>query len=795
YALFITGLDPLQYKLLFERFLNPERISMPDFDIDFCQANRERVIDYVKDKYGRDAVSQIATFGTMAAKAALRDIGRVLGMGYGHVDSVAKLIPAPPGKTVTLAKVPEKPDPGVIYARQEAPELEQREAAEEEVAELLSLATRVEGMVRNIGMHAGGVLIAPGKITDFCPLYQQPGSDSAVSQFDKDDVEAIGLVKFDFLGLATLTILELARDYIRARRKGQEDFAFETLPLNDRQSYALMSEGKTVAVFQLESSGMQRMLKDAKPSVFEDIIALVALYRPGPMDLIPSFCARKHGREEVEYPHPLMREVLQETYGIMVYQEQVMQVAQIVGGYSLGGADLLRRAMGKKKVEEMAEHRAIFAEGAGKKGIEEPKANEIFDLMEKFAGYGFNKSHAAAYALLAYHTAYLKAHYLAEFTAANMSVALDDTDKLKIFHDDAVNLGITFEPPNVNTCNYRFEPVADRVVRYGLGAVKGTGQSAVEAIIQARKDGGPFKSLFDFCARVDRSRMNKRTVDALIKGGAFDLLEPDRARLVASIGLAFEYADNQAAHADQGGLFDFGGDDDHGSSTQEPDLAPAAPWSIKEQLTFEKVALGFYLSGHLFDQSGEEVRRFAKRAIADLIDSREPQILAGIVSDLRIINGQRGRVGIFKLDDKSDAIEAVANEELLNANKDVLKDDELIIVSGKVQPDRFSGGVRLNVQQVWSLEAARCRFGKFLRVEVNGVAPPVAELVQAFPARPMQTESGEVQQGLTVRLHLKRETAVGELELGEQAKFFPTDEALLRWKAAAQDGRARIVYD
>ncbi len=792
YALKITDLDPLKYNLLFERFLNPERVSMPDFDIDFCQGNRDRVIDYVKDKYGREAVSQIATFGTMAAKAALRDVGRVLGMGYGHVDGVAKLVPAPPGKTVTLKRPGDKPDPGIIYARLEAPEIEQREKNEEEVAELLALAERVEGMVRNIGMHAGGVLIAPGKITDFCPLYMQPGSDSAVSQFDKDDMEAIGLVKFDFLGLATLTILELAKDYIRARRPKQENFALERIPLNDRASYQLMSEGKTVAVFQLESSGMQRMLKDAKPSVFEDIIALVALYRPGPMDLIPSFCARKHGREEVEYPHPLMKTVLEETYGIMVYQEQVMQVAQIVGGYSLGGADLLRRAMGKKKLEEMVAHRATFAEGAGKQGIEEPKANEIFDLMEKFAGYGFNKSHAAAYALLAYHTAYLKAHYLAEFTAANMSVALDDTDKLKIFHDDAVNLGLTFEPPNINTGNYRFEPVEDKVVRYGLGAVKGTGQSAIEAIIQARTEGGPFKSIFDFAARVDRSRINKRTVEALIKAGAFDLLHPERSQVVASIGLAFEYADSQAAHADQGGLFDF--DDSHAASTTEPELIDAKPWSIKERLSLEKVALGFYLSGHLFDQSGAEVRKFAKREIADLIDTREPQVLAGIVGDLRVINGQRGRVAIFKLDDKSESIEAVANEDLLNANKDLLKDDELIIVVGKAQPDRFSGGMRLNVQQVFDLATARCRFGKYLRVEVNGSVPPVAEVLREHPSRRVETEEGPVTQGLPVRLVLHRDGASGELDLGDEGRFFPSDAALDRWLEGSH-GKSAVVYD
>jgi DNA polymerase-3 subunit alpha len=792
YALKITDLDPLKYNLLFERFLNPDRVSMPDFDIDFCQGNRDRVIDYVKDKYGRNAVSQIATFGTMAAKAALRDVGRVLGMGYGHVDSIAKLVPAPPGKTVTLARPGDKPDPSIIYARKEAPEIELREKNEEEVAELLALAERVEGMVRNIGMHAGGVLIAPGKITDFCPLYMQPGSDSAVSQFDKDDVEAIGLVKFDFLGLATLTILELAKDFIRARHEKLRDFRLEDIALDDRGAYRLMSEGKTVAVFQLESSGMQRMLRDAKPSVFEDIIALVALYRPGPMDLIPSFCLRKHGREQVDYPHPLMEEVLKETYGIMVYQEQVMQVAQLVGGYTLGGADLLRRAMGKKKLEEMVAHRATFAEGAGKKGIPENKANEIFDLMEKFAGYGFNKSHAACYALLAYHTAYLKVHFLAEFTAANMSVALDDTDKLKIFHDDAVNLGITFEPPNINTGTYRFEPVDAKVVRYGLGAIKGTGQSAIEAIVQARTEGGPFTSLFDFCARVDRARINKRTVEALIKAGAFDLLHTERSMACASIALAFDYADTQAAHADQGGLFDFG--DSHAASTQEPELVHAAPWSIKERLSLEKVALGFYLSGHLFDQSADEVRRFAKGSIADISDSREPQILAGIVGDLRVVNGQRGRVAIFKLDDKTDFIEAVANEDLLNANKDLLKDDELIIVSGKVQPDRFSGGLRLNVQQVWGLAEARCRFGKYLRVEVNGSVPPVAEMLRDFPTRRVDSEQGPLTQGLPVRLVLQREKARAELDLGDEGRFFPSDAALDRWRASAH-GRAGVVYE
>ncbi len=460
YALLITDLDPLQYKLLFERFLNPERVSMPDFDIDFCQGNRDRVIEYVKDKYGREAVSQIATFGTMASKAALRDVGRVLGMGYGHVDSVAKLVPGLPGKTYTLCPVPAEPDPGVIYVRAEVPELEQREKAEEEVAELLSLAMRVEGLVRNVGMHAGGVLIAPGKITDFCPLYQQPGSDSAVSQFDKDDVEAIGLVKFDFLGLATLTILELAKDYIRARRPNRAEFAYENLPLDDARVYRLFAEGRTEAVFQFESRGMQGMLREAKPGRLEDLIALNAMFRPGPMENIPSFCARKNGKEEIAYPHPLLEPVLAETYGIFVYQEQVMQSAQVLGGYSLGGADLLRRAMGKKKAEEMATQRGIFREGADKQGIGPEKANEVFDLMEKFAGYGFNKSHAAAYSLLAYHTAWVKVHCTAEFYAANMSVEIDNSDKLKALLFDARTFGVTIETPDVNAGTYRFEPMS-----------------------------------------------------------------------------------------------------------------------------------------------------------------------------------------------------------------------------------------------------------------------------------------------------------------------------------------------
>ena len=784
YALKITDLDPLQYNLLFERFLNPERVSMPDFDIDFCQANRDRVIEYVKEKYGRNAVSQIATFGTMAARAAIRDVGRVLDMSYTFCDGISKLIPNKPSQHITIA--------GAIDAE---PILAERLDKEDEVKTLLALAQKLEGLTRNVGMHAGGVLIAPGKLTDFCPLYQQPGSDAAVSQYDKDDVEAAGLVKFDFLGLATLTILEIAREFIQSRHKGQEAFAFENIPLNDDATYKLFQDGKTEAVFQFESRGMQGMLRDARPTRLEDLIALNALYRPGPMDLIPSFVARKHGREEVVYPHPLVESVLSETYGIMVYQEQVMQTAQLLGGYSLGGADLLRRAMGKKKPEEMAEHRQIFREGAAKNGISEQKADEIFDLMEKFAGYGFNKSHAAAYSLLAYHTAWLKVHYTAEFFCANMTVEMDDTDKLKVLFEDALKMGLSFEPPDVNRGFYRFEPISNQVIRYGLGAVKGTGQQAIEAIVRAREEGGAFTSLFDFCCRVDRTRVNKRTVEALIKAGAFDSLQLNRAALLASVERAFDFANAAEANANQGGLFDMMGADAHGASTQEPDLVQALPWGVKERLTQEKTAIGFYLSGHLFDEVHAEVRRFARTPIADLGESREPQLVAGIVSDWRVINVQRGKLAIFKLDDKSAVIEVTADEALMHAARQILREDELVVMMVKVQTDRFSGGLRLSAQQVWDLPQARCRFGKFLRLAVNGTTPDIARILREHPPRSELSEQGELTRGLGVRVNVLRDGAIAEVALGAGAQFFPSDAALASWVAQAHEGKAQIVYD
>ncbi|MES2932395.1 MAG: DNA polymerase III subunit alpha [Pseudomonadota bacterium] len=761
YSLLITDLDPLEYNLLFERFLNPERVSMPDFDIDFCQEGRDRVIQHVKDLYGKDAVSQIATFGTMAAKGAIRDVGRVLDFGYNFCDGISKLIPFKPGKHVTIAD-----------AIKEEPALAERLENEEEVKQLINLAQQVEGIARNIGMHAGGVLIAPGKLTDFCPLYTQGGDSGVVSQYDKDDVEAVGLVKFDFLGLTTLTILDRAVRYIKQLDPAQADFNLESLPLKDKPSYDLLTQAKTVAVFQLESRGMQGMLKDARPDRFEDIIALVALYRPGPMDLIPDFCKRKHG-ERFEYPDPRTEGILSETYGIMVYQEQVMQMAQVVGGYSLGGADLLRRAMGKKKAEEMAEHRQIFRDGAAKDGLSEAKADEIFDLMEKFAGYGFNKSHAAAYALLSYHTAYLKAHHPAAFMAANLSLAMDDTDKIKILVEDCLEIcGLTLLPPDVNQSDYRFMPVGEAPsvskkkvtqIRYGLGAVKGSGQSAIEAIVAARMD-GPFTDLFDFCKRVDKRQINRRTIDSLIRAGAFDCLGLDRAILLASVGFAMEVAEQAQASANQVSLF--GGDES--DMVAPPDYIKAAPWSDKQRLTEEKLALGFYLSGHLFNAYSTEARRFARTKLCDLEPSREPKWIAGVISSVRTQMTQRGKIIIITLDDNSATVDVTIYSELYEANKRLFKEDEFLAICGKVSEDRFSGGLRITAEKAMDIVAARTQFGRSVGVDITGPLDMqrLRELLQ-----PLRVEAG-----LPMVLRYHRADAECELRLGESWKVAPSDE-------------------
>jgi DNA polymerase-3 subunit alpha len=761
YCLLITDLDPLKYNLLFERFLNPERVSMPDFDIDFCQENRDRVIQHVKDLYGRDAVSQIATFGTMAAKGAIRDVGRVLDFGYNFCDGISKLIPFKPGKQVSIAE-----------AIEEEPLLKERLENEEEVKQLLELAQQVEGITRNIGMHAGGVLIAPGQLTDFCPLYTQGGETGVVSQYDKDDVEAVGLVKFDFLGLTTLTILDRAVNYIKQLDPEQSEFDLARLPLNDKASYDLLTKAKTVAIFQLESRGMQGMLKDARPDRFEDIIALVALYRPGPMDLIPDFCKRKHG-EKFDYPDPRTEGILSETYGIMVYQEQVMQMAQIIGGYSLGGADMLRRAMGKKKAEEMAEHREIFRKGAGERGLTVEKADEIFDLMEKFAGYGFNKSHAAAYALLSYHTAYLKVHHTAAFMAANMSLAMEDTDKIKILVEDSIDVcRLKLLPPDINESQYRFTPegapfsVTGKQVtniRYGLGAVKGSGQGAIEAIVAARTSGGKFKDLFDFCKRVDRKQINRRTIESLIRAGAMDCFGVDRAILLASVAFAVEVADQAAASVNQVSLF--GGDDS--DLVAPPEYVKATPWTDKQKLSEEKIALGFYLSGHMFDTYAGEVRRFSRTKLADLDPSREPRMLCGVITGVRTQMTQRGKILIVSLDDKTAVVEVTVYSEVFEANKNIFKEDEFLLVVGKVSEDRFNGGLRITAEKVFDLATSRIQYGHKLEMSLSCDVNPakLAEVLQPY----------RNPNGLPVSMRIKPQGVECTLQLGDEWRVAPSD--------------------
>jgi DNA polymerase III subunit alpha len=771
YSLGITDLDPLRYNLLFERFLNPERVSMPDFDIDFCQHGRDRVIAYVKEKYGKDAVSQIATFGTMAARAAIRDVGRVLEQPYGFVDGISKLIPNKPGQQVTIEQ-----------AKKDEKLLAERESREEEVKQLLGLAQQLEGMTRNVGMHAGGVLIAPGKLTDFCPLYTQGSKDGGdagvVSQFDKDDVEAVGLVKFDFLGLTTLTILDWAERYIHQLYPEKKDWRVGQVPLDDPAAFEVLKNANTVAVFQLESRGMQGMLREAKPDRFEDIIALVALYRPGPMDLIPSFIARKHGKEQVHYPDPRVEPVLRETYGIMVYQEQVMQMAQIIGGYSLGGADLLRRAMGKKKPEEMAEHRQLFRDGSSKSGLKPDKADEIFDLMEKFAGYGFNKSHAAAYALLAYHTAWLKAHYPAEFMAANMSLAMDDTDKVKILYEDALANKIKILPPDVNTSVYRFMPLredqnnkeqAATMIRYGLGAIRGTGEGAIEQIIQARAN-GPFIDLFDFCLRLDRRVVNRRTMEALIRAGAFDSLYggfDSRSTLLASLPRAMEAADQADASAQQVSLFDMAGSADE----HKPELVKEGPWFEKRRLQEEKTALGLYLTGHLFDAYRDEVSHFVRTKLNQLTEGKD-RLIAGIMTSTRSMMGPRGKLMIATIDDGTAQLEMTIYSELFEPNRHWLKEDELIIAKVSVTPDKFSGGMRVVAESIMDVTTARLKFARSLHVQLQqGID------IQGFKQQ-VNNFVGKKPQGLLMTADVISNGSVCLVQFPETWKIYPDDESI-----------------
>jgi len=757
YSLGITDLDPLAYDLLFERFLNPERVSMPDFDVDFCQDGRERVIDYVKQKYGADSVSQIATFGTMAAKAVVRDVGRVLDLPYNFVDQLAKLIPNELG--ISLAK-----------AREQEPLINERAEKEEEVRELLELAQRLEGMTRNVGMHAGGVLIAPGKLTDFCPLYVANGSESAISQFDKDDVEQVGLVKFDFLGLRTLTIIDWAVRYIRELQQaaGQDaNFNIELLPLNDAPTYRLLKACNTTAVFQLESRGMKDLIKRLQPDCFDDVVALVALFRPGPLQsgMVDDFINRKHGRAKVDYMHPKLEATLKPTYGVIVYQEQVMQIAQILGGYSLGSADLLRRAMGKKKAEEMAEHRSIFVGGATERGVVPKQAEYLFDLMEKFAEYGFNKSHSAAYALVAYQTAYLKAHYPAAFMAATLSGDMDDTDKVHVFYEDCAAQGLEMLPPDVNASGYRFVPVGERQVRYGLGGIKGTGEGAIAAMIKVREQGGPFIDLFDFCRRVDKRIVNRRVVESLVRAGAFDSINDHRASLLASVGIALESAEQASRSVNQNSLFNLFED----SAAHDIVLINVPRWGEREQLLNEKVALGYYFSGHPFTAYQKDVAAFVKTRLKDIAPSPQPVILAGIIYAIRTQMTRRGKMAFVSLDDGSALVEVAVFNELFDANRNVLKEDQLLVVEGKVSRDDFSGGLRVSSDKLYDIGGARSRFAKSMRLACNG---------QASAAKLLQLLSPYRNGSCPVTINYRNGNASCEVELGEGWRVSLHDDLL-----------------
>ena len=699
YALGITDLDPLHYGLLFERFLNPERVSMPDFDVDFCQHNRDRTIEYVKRTYGVDAVSQIVTFGAMGAKAVVRDVGRVLNMNYKKVDELAKLIPQKPGLDVTLAKAAEM-EPAF------------KEMAErEDYVELMSYAQKLEGLTRNLGMHAGGVLIAPSKLTDFCPLYNADGKpENTVSQFDKKDIENVGLVKFDFLGLTTLTILTKAAEYID-RLNPDTKFDLSRIPTDDKKTLELFQQGNTGAVFQFESDGMREQLRQAKPDCLEDLVALNALYRPGPMDQIPHFIDRKFGREKVEYLDPRMEPILRETYGIMVYQEQVMLVARAIGGYSLGGADLLRRAMGKKNVEEMKRQRAVFLQGAAERGVTAETATEIFDLMEKFAGYGFNKSHAAAYSYVAWQTAYLKVHHTACFIAGNMCLVMNQGEKMRELVEDAREMGVTVLQPDINISEWFFTVPDEKTVRFGLGAIKGVGQNIVEDLLHERLLNGPFLDIFDVAARVHS--MNRKVMEQLIKAGAFDSLDKDRGKFFGNVENAIQAGQAVAASIGQASLFA----DENGEDERIVNWKKAERWDDRTLYTLERDAFGFCLTGDMFDSYRVEARNFAI-PFKDVRDSREQQTIAGIVQSVRTIAGKRGTFAVVALSDGQTTMDVLVFAKAYENYKNMLKPDEMLIFTGKGRKDERSGGMSFVCDRVITIEEMRVQKGARLMLEI-----------------------------------------------------------------------------
>ena len=786
YSLKITDIDPLAYALLFERFLNPERVSMPDFDIDFCQDNRYRVIEYVRERYGKDAVSQIATFGTMASKAVVRDVGRVLDLPYGLCDRLSKLIPVVQNKPLSLSD-----------ARDQEPqinELMNDSSDGESIQELWSLAEPLEGLTRGVGMHAGGVLIAPGKLTDFCPLYIADGEDATpVSQFDKDDVEAVGLVKFDFLGLRNLTIIELALEYVQRLTGSRPDLM--SLGFEDQAAYQILREANTTAIFQVESDGMKKLLKKLAPDRFEDIIAVLALYRPGPLGsgMVDDFILRKKGQQAIDYFHPDLTACLSPTYGVIVYQEQVMQISQIIGGYTLGGADMLRRAMGKKKPEEMAKHRETIAAGAKAKGYDPALAEQLFDLMTKFAEYGFNKSHTAAYAVVTYHTAWLKAYHCSAFMAATMSADLDNTDTIKIFYEDTVANGIKVLPPDVNASDYRFVPTDAKTIRYGLGAVKGVGEPAVRAILAARDKGGPFKDLFDFACRVDKRFANRRVIEALVRAGAFDTIAPDqpaeRHKLLATVGLAIEAADQIAANALQGGLFDIPGE----AAPPMADYVKVRPWGERDKLKEEKIAIGFFLSGHPFNAFKDEVRRFVRRQLTHVEPSKDLVTLAGVVMEVRAKMTARGKIAFVLLDDGTTPREVSVFSEVFDNNRQRIVVDEVLIVEAKVSNDDFSGGLRIVADKLMTLGEARGRFACALQLRLNGevgeAGGPVAA-VDRLQAALEPFREGECQ----LRVRYRNAQAEGDLPLGPNWRVRPDDSLLDSLREWLPPGAVEVIY-
>ena len=792
YALKITDLDPIEYDLLFERFLNPERVSMPDFDIDFCMEGRDRVIAYVAEQYGRDAVSQIVTFGTMAAKAVVRDVARVQGKSYGLADKLSKLIPFEVG--MTLEKAVEQED-----------DLSKFLKSDDEAAEIWSMALQLEGVARNCGKHAGGVVIAPTKITDFSPIYCDERGSGVVTQFDKNDVEDAGLVKFDFLGLRTLTIIDWAVKMINKKRaEGDEEaLILEKIPLDDPATFAMMQRAETTAVFQLESRGMKELIRKLGPDRFEDIIALVALFRPGPLQsgMVDDFINRKKGRAEVSYPHPqyqheCLKPALEPTYGVILYQEQVMQIAQEMGGYTLGGADLLRRAMGKKNASEMAKQRDLFVQGAIGKGFANNLASNIFDLMEKFAGYGFNKSHSAAYALVAYQTGWLKAHYPAEFMAATISSDMDKTDKVVTFIDECRAMNLDLLPPDVNHGQFHFSVDQQGSVIYGLGAIKGLGEGPVGAIIAARTEGGAFKDLFDFCARVDGRKVNKRGLEAMVRAGAFDEIGPEgeigyrRAVMLACMDEAVKLAEQHARNK-VSGMGDLFGESivDSASEINYNAYSAVRTLSVRERLNGEKETLGLYLTGHPIDEYEEELKVMVPNRIVNLRPGKDAETVSGMVVGMRIMKNKRGDSFAFlTLDDKSGRIELSVWADKYTAYRDIISKDALLVVKGAVSEDSFTGGLKMVAESIQSIYEARC--SKLRSLELNITAGRDDWVQQVHT-----TLSAYKDGNCAVTVDYLQPHASGTLKLGSQWKVQPRDELISRLRQQFGKSSVSMRYD